>query len=173
MDSMSDTNRMREVRILVLGTCHEYQRFQQDNDANRHRIRREFETEICRIVESENIDLIAEEAGDDKAVAASLTAQGYPQSPQEPIAKKVSHNRCRHIDIRPPGDHGADDDYERKMVDFTVKHLGEAVKVLVIVGKDHRCSVARRFFERGFRTDTLQFPALALRVLKSCAQKRL
>jgi len=154
---MADDRSPVQVKFLVLGTGHEYQRYQRDNDAHRDQIRHKFGTTICEIIESERIELVAEEAGNDAAVADLLTAQGFPQGPVEPIAKQLSLNRCRHIDIRPPGDHGTDEDYEQRMLSLIIAEVREATSILVIVGEDHRMSVAQRLSEKGFKTESCQF----------------
>jgi hypothetical protein len=54
------------VRVLVIGTQHEFQR-QQDTSGEREKTRAEFDKRVREIIEKRKIGLIAEEAGDDTA----------------------------------------------------------------------------------------------------------
>lgn len=107
----------RKVDALVIGTGHEYQRHQDKVDAS-ERIRAALEKRIREIISDRKIDLIAEEAGDDKEVWTALKEQEKKDfevlgaliegteivgEPTQTIAKIVAVEcRVTHIDIRPP-----------------------------------------------------------------------
>src|SRR5271167_3695201 len=59
---------------LVIGTCHEYQRHQDKVEAS-EQIRAALERRIRKIISDHKIDLIAEEAGNDKEVWTALKEQ--------------------------------------------------------------------------------------------------
>jgi hypothetical protein len=106
-----------EVAVLVIGTCHEYQRHQ-DANADREKVRNDFEQVIRATVAERGISLIAEEAGNKEEVQAQLKADEAKTSafdvlfagtkaadePQDTIAKLVADELLggNHIDIRPP-----------------------------------------------------------------------
>jgi hypothetical protein len=61
----------KQIRVLVIGTDHNIQRHQ-DADAKLEKVRTEFEKFLCEVIEKEEIDLVAEEAGDDKQALENL-----------------------------------------------------------------------------------------------------
>ena len=103
---------------LVIGTCHEYQRHQDKVEASAQ-IRAALDKRVRTIVSDNKIDLIAEEAGNDKEVWTVLKEQEKERfqqilgaliqgteivsEPTQTIAKIVA-DACHitHIDIRPP-----------------------------------------------------------------------
>src|SRR5271168_3858767 len=64
MEEKPDSNKMR---VLVIGTQHEFQRHQ-DSEEDRRQVRIEFEALLRRVIKERSVTLIAEEAGDDYAV---------------------------------------------------------------------------------------------------------
>jgi len=65
----------RQVKIIVIGTRHEYQRYEPDNDPAMDRVRRDFEAMLLAIIASRHVELVAEEAGNN--------------APQEPMGLQV------------------------------------------------------------------------------------
>jgi|HubBroStandDraft_6_1064221.scaffolds.fasta_scaffold164619_2 hypothetical protein len=65
-DSSSETA-SKEIRAVVLGTYHEFQRHQ-DTSADRERVRADYENLLRKMIEERKVTLVAEEASDDKAV---------------------------------------------------------------------------------------------------------
>jgi len=61
----------KQIKVLVIGTDHNIQRHQ-DADAKLEKVRTEFEKFLCEVIEKEEIDLVAEEAGDDKQALENL-----------------------------------------------------------------------------------------------------
>ncbi len=107
----------KKVDALVIGTSHEYQRHQDKMEAS-EQIRATLEKRIREIISERTIDLIVEEAGNDKEVWIALKEQEKKDSealgvliegteivsePAQTIAKIVA-DECRvtHIDMRPP-----------------------------------------------------------------------
>jgi hypothetical protein len=123
--------------VLVIGTRHEYL-------ANRA------------------VDVIAEEAGNDEAVAAMLTHLGFPQGPKEPIARQEARGAqrdCRHCDIRPQGGEAmTQQQYEEAMCAAALRFAEGAHSMVVIIGEDHRQYVARRLITAGFDVESARFP---------------
>jgi hypothetical protein len=60
-----------EIKVLVIGTRHEYQRHQ-DTMPDREKVRAEFDKFLRAAIEEQKIDLVVEEAGDDTAVWKNL-----------------------------------------------------------------------------------------------------
>jgi hypothetical protein len=69
-DPLSETSG-KEIRAVVVGTHHEFQRHQ-DSSANREQVRAELDYRLRQIIVEQKIDLIAEEAGDDEAAWKEL-----------------------------------------------------------------------------------------------------
>jgi hypothetical protein len=167
--------------VLVVGTCHEYQRHQ-DNGPEREKIRADFEKLIRTTVDERGIDLITEEAGNDKEVHAQLKADeaktaafnilfaetNAVHKPQPTIAKIVADEvlHGNHIDIRPPGATPLEKEADAKliaerdtaMVAKIVDGLGQATRVLVICGERHRAGLTTHLKNRGWLAESRKFP---------------
>lgn len=161
---------------LVIGTCHEYQRHQDKVEASAQ-IRAALEKRIRDIISGNKIELIAEEAGNDKEVWTALKEQEKKDSeilgaliqgteivsePTQTIAKIVA-DECRiaYIDIRPPKA-GEMKVCERDaaMGEKIISSLGTATRLLVIVGRDHEPGVAEFLSEHGFTVASESVPVL-------------
>jgi len=167
--------------VLVVGTYHEYQR-RQDNSPERKKIRDDFEKLIRTTVGERGIDLIAEEAGNDKEVHAQLKADeakttefntlfaemNAVDEPQPTIAKIVAGEilNGNHIDIRPAGATPSGQEVDGKliaerdtaMVAKIVEGVGSATSVLVICGEKHRAGLTTRLESRGWQAESRKFP---------------
>jgi pheromone shutdown protein TraB len=163
------------VKVLVIGTDHAIQRHQHADPA-RETLRVEFETRLRQIINKRKIDLIVEEAGDDKAVWEQLKrdeemAEVFSglygdvktaDSPVSTIAKKLSdehHGGMKHVDIRVDAEKMPKvEDRDEAMVAKTLEELGPANSVLVIVGEGHRAGVAERLAKKGLFVESLRLP---------------
>jgi pheromone shutdown protein TraB len=159
--------------VLVIGACHEYQRHQ-DADAERERIRGDFENLIRAKIAEGGIGLIAEEAARDEQVHAQLQDDAakshefdglFPavvSEPQETIAKLLADELLKgnYADIRPPNaDKMTIPERDEAMATKTMKSLGSVKSVLVICGERHRAGLARHLVDRGLRlAESLRFP---------------
>jgi len=159
---------------LVIGTCHEYQRHQDKVEAS-EQIRAALERRIRKIISDHKIDLIAEEAGNDKEVWTALKEQEEKDSeilgaliqgteilsePTQTIAKIVA-DECHitRIDIRPPkAAEMKASERDAAMGEKIISSLGTATRVLVIVGRDHEPGVAEFLAETGFTVASESFP---------------
>ena len=150
--SENDSEPKPDAAVLIIGTCHEYQRHQ-DANAEREGIRREFEQLIRASIVGKSITLIAEEAGKNEEVHAQLRADEAKtpsdlavlfnetkavDDPPATIAKIVADeflNR-NHVDIRPPNaDRMTIAQRDKAMATKTIESLGSAKNVLVICGE--------------------------------------
>jgi pheromone shutdown protein TraB len=180
---VSDAGVRNATTVLVIGTCHEYQRHQ-DNSAEREKVRAELEKLIRTIVSEKGIDLIAEEAGNDDQVHAQLKADEAKtpeelkilfaetkavDKPQPTIAKIVADEilNGNHVDIRPAGadplapdaDANLISERDTVMAAKIVDGLGSArSSVLVICGGRHRAGLTTHLTERGWLAASRQFP---------------
>jgi pheromone shutdown protein TraB len=165
----------KQIRVLVIGTEHPIQRYQ-DASAERKLFRDEFDKRLRQIIKDRDIDLIAEEAGDDtevwkrlkqeeEAVGKWVEAFGGGKTVDAPvptIAKKIANERpgeVRHDDIRTP--HAEDMSIEERDAAMAAKVkeiLGDADSILVIVGEDHRAGVVQRLNGEGLSVECLHFP---------------
>ena len=159
---------------LVIGTCHEYQRHQDKVEASAQ-IRAALEKRIRNIISNDKIELIAEEAGNDKEVWTALKEQEKKDSeilgaliqgteivsePTQTIAKIVA-DECHiaHIDVRPPK--AAEmkvPERDTAMGQKIIGSLGSATSVLVIVGQAHQPGVAKFLADAGFSVTTESLP---------------
>jgi pheromone shutdown protein TraB len=170
---MADTAKNKS-KALVIGTKHQYQRHQ-DTNAGHQQVRARFEERLRQVIDAEDIDLIAEEAGDDTAVWEHLKRQDEllgeyikyfggktVDSPVPTIAKKIADERpgeLRHVDIRAPN--AAEMSMEERdeaMVRKVMEVLGNADSVVVIVGENHRAGVAQRLSESRLDVKSFHFP---------------
>jgi hypothetical protein len=165
------------VAVLVVGTVHELQRHQ-DIDQGREKLRNDWDNKVRRIIDEHKIDFIAEEAGDDhKAwkdlkqgdeVAAAFGAlfdDGIKivDHPAPPIAKVIADElKIRHedidVDIRADEDPEKVEERSEAMTKNIVDGLGDAKRVLVIVGHDHLNGIAERLRKRNFDARVCGFP---------------
>jgi pheromone shutdown protein TraB len=166
----------KEVVALVIGTCHEYQRHQ-DTVEGSEQIRAMLEKRIREVISDKKIDLIAEEAGNDKevwnalkeqekmdfeALGALLEGTEIVNEPTQTIAKIVA-DECHftHIDIRPPNaDKMTVLERDVAMGEKIVGSRGSATRVLVIVGQAHQPGVAEFLANADFLVATESFPAV-------------
>jgi pheromone shutdown protein TraB len=164
----------KEIMVLVIGTRHEFQRHQ-DQMADREKLRAEFEELLRVLIDERGISLIAEEAGDDRAVwehlrqeeeAVGQFAEAFGgrvgDNPVATIAKQIAGERpadITHIDIRAPNaEKMTIEQRDEAMAAKIMEVLGIAERALVIVGEDHRLGVVRRVKEKGPTVESLRFP---------------
>jgi pheromone shutdown protein TraB len=160
-----------------MGTSHEYQRHQ-DRVEISEQIRAALEKRIREIISNDKIELIAEEAGNDKEVWTALKEQEKKDSeilgaliqgteivsePTQTIAKIVA-GECHitHIDVRPPK--AAEmkvPERDTAMGQKIIGSLGSATRVLVIVGHAHQPGVAKFLADAGFAVATDSLPEVA------------
>jgi hypothetical protein len=135
----------RQVTIIVIGTRHDNQRYEPDNDPAMDRVRRDFEAMLLAIIASRHVELVAEEGNNES---------------QEPMGLQVcrKYQLCRHIDIRPPrGEHMNPQQYEEEMFRRTAEALGDATVVVVICGGDHVGRLSNRFSDAGLQVESRSF----------------
>ncbi len=165
----------KKKRVLVIGTDHAYQR-RQDTIPDRKPIRDQFEERLRGVIEEHDVEVIAEEAGDDTAVwehlkqedeacgkLAELFGGGKTvDAPVPTIAKQIADERpgeLEHLDIRAPN--AAEMSVEQRdeaMATKVMEVLGEADSIVVIVGEDHRQGVAQRLSESDLAVKSFHFP---------------
>jgi pheromone shutdown protein TraB len=164
-----------QIKVLVIGTQHEFQRHQ-DTMADREKVRAEFEELLRRVIDERGISLIAEEAGDDRAVWEQLRqeeealgefAEAFGgrvgDNPVPTIGKQIADDRpaeITYVDIRAPNaDKMTIEQRDDVMAAKTMEVLGIAERVLVIVGEDHRSGVVQRLKDKGLIVDdSFRFP---------------
>jgi hypothetical protein len=160
--------------VLIFGTGHEYQRHQDKVEASKE-ARTKFEQRIREIVSERKIELIAEEAGDDKSVWAALKERQkrdfemlgpliegteIVDQPVQTIAKTVAdESRLPHVDIRPPrANEMKISERDAAMCEKILESFGSASRVLAIVGGDHQKGIAKLLSEAGFNVAVESFP---------------
>jgi pheromone shutdown protein TraB len=161
--------------VLVIGTQHEYQ-LRQDTIPGRKPTRDRFEQRLRGVIEEQDVELIAEEAGDDTAVWEHLKQEDEAcrefaelfgggktvDAPVPTIAKQIADERpgdLEHVDIRAPN--AAEMSIEQRdeaMAGKVMEVLGTADSIVVIVGEDHRAAVAQRLSENGLAVKSFHFP---------------
>ncbi len=165
----------KPIRVLVIGTDHAIQRHQ-DKNAERQLQRAEFDKRLRQVIEGRDIDLIAEEAGDDaevwkrlkqeeEAVGKFAEAFGGGKTVDAPVpttAKKIADERpggLRHVDIRAPNAKTLSIEERDAAMTAKVKEiLGDADSILVVVGEDHRAGMVQRLTGEGMDLECLHFP---------------
>jgi hypothetical protein len=174
-DQIKEAWHRARVRVLIIGTSHEFQRHQ-DTEEGREKVRADFATLLRSLVKEHNITLIAEEAGDDKAVWELLKKEeeavgefveafggGRVASEPVPTIARIIGNehsgRVRHVDIR------ADatklplvEERDEAMASKVVQILESAESLLVIVGEEHRVGVSARLEKQGLAVKSITFP---------------
>jgi len=172
---MPENAATKEIRILVIGTRHEFQRHQDTAEA-RIKVRVNFEGLLRQLIKERSVTLVAEEAGDDHAVWEFLKAEEEAlgefaeafgggrtvNSPVSTIAKNLADEhsgQVRHADVRM----NADDlplveQRDEAMASKIIEILGTARSVLAVVGEDHREGVAQRLREQGLLVESFRFP---------------
>jgi hypothetical protein len=167
----------KKITVLVIGTRHEFQRHQ-DRMPARVKVRAELDQRLREIIKERKIDLIAEEAGDDKAVWENLR-KGEPgeelanrlfgegsatvASPVPTIAKSIAgESGVKHedIDVDVRADERDPESIKKRdeaMANHIFKILGNADNVLVIVGEQHRASVTERLKKEGLLVESARF----------------
>jgi hypothetical protein len=165
-----------EMRVIVVGVNHRVQRVPPDDTHADQASRARFEASLLAVIAREQVDFIAEEAGDDEEVArelqreadlwAQFTQEPPPRVlPQQTLVRQVAGRTIgtrRYADIRPPSadfprGQGRPREYERSMFDRTLLEAGEANNVLVICGVDHREPLGQLFRSQGFETEDHDF----------------
>src|SRR6267378_830537 len=125
----------------------------------------QFDKRLRDIIKNEDVEVIAEEAGDDTAVweqlkqedeacgddLAELFGGKTVEAPVSTIATQIADERPGelHADIRAPN--AAEMSIEQRdetMVAKVMELLGTADSAVVIVGEDHRAGVAQRISEK-------------------------
>src|SRR2546421_9389003 len=165
----------KQIKVLVIGTEHPIQRHQ-DTSAERKCVRDEFDKRLRQIIKDRNIDLIAEEAGNDTEVWKHLTQDDervgeYAEAfggfktvaaPVPTIAKEIADEHpaeLRHVDIRAPNAEKLSiEERDAAMAAKSKEILGDADNIIVIVGEDHRKGVAQRLKDEGMSVECLHFP---------------
>jgi pheromone shutdown protein TraB len=165
----------KKKRVLVIGTRHEYQR-RQDTIPDREPMRDRFEQRLREVIEELDVELIAEEAGDDTAVWEHLKQEDEAcgefaelfgggktvEAPVSTIAKQIAEEQddeLEHVDIRAPN--AAEMSIEQRddaMAAKIMEVLGEADSIVVIVGEAHRQGVAQRLSENDLDVESFCFP---------------
>jgi len=164
------------VAVLVIGTCHEYQRHQ-DRVEEREKVRADFGRLLRRTIVERAVNLIAEEAGDDKEAFDRLKADEAKTPPelqvlfvgtegvdvpQSTIAKLIADEHrgsLTHVDIRPlHADEMTIDESDDAMAAKVMEILGPATSVLVICGKKHRAGLSSRLQGRRLDVKSQYFP---------------
>jgi len=139
-------------------------------------IRDQFEKRLRDIIKKEDVEVIAEKAGDDTAVweqlkqedeacgddLAELFGGKTVEAPVSTIATQIADERpgeLEHVDIRAPN--AAEMSIEQRdetMVAKVMELLGTADSAVVIVGEDHRAGVAQRISEKDLAVKSVCFP---------------
>ena len=165
----------KQTKVLVIGTNHNIQRHQ-DTNAELEVVRAEFEKLLRRVIKERNVNLIAEEAGDDTEVWKSLKkeeealgkfAEAFGggkivDAPVPTIAKKIEDEQpgeLRHDDIRALNAEKLTVKERDAAMAAKVKEIaGGADCIVVIVGEDHFEGVAKRLKDEGMSVECLHFP---------------
>ena len=166
---------VKKKKVLVIGTDHAYQRHQ-DTVPDRKPIRDHFEERLRDIIEEHDVEIIAEEAGDDAAVwehlkqideaggeFAELFGGGKTvDAPVPTIGKQIADERpaeLKHVDIRAPNAANMSiEERDAAMAAKVMEVLGEVDSIVVIVGEGHRAAVAQRLSENDLDATSFQFP---------------
>jgi pheromone shutdown protein TraB len=168
----------KQIKVLVIGTGHEYQRHQ-DTMPDREKVRAEFDKFLGRIIKERNIDLVAEEAGDDTAMWENLKrndelvgefAEAFGGSgsrtvdkPVPTIARTIADEyRVKHADVdvdvrAKENDAESIKRRDETMTEKILKVLGTTENVLVIVGDAHRAGVVQRLMGEGLSVECVHF----------------
>jgi hypothetical protein len=158
----------KQIKVLVVGINHNIQRHQ-DIVPELEKVRADFERFLREIIEKDEIDLVAEEAGDDTTVWKKLilldVLQEIVDSPASPIAKTIADKYgVRHedvdVDVRVVDKNDLESIEKRSdaMTEKILKVLGAADRVLVIVGELHRPDVVQRLEEKDMSVECMHFP---------------
>jgi len=164
----------KQIKVLVIGTDHAIQRHQ-DTNAELEALRVEFEKVLRQLIKEREIDLIAEEAGDDAEVwkrlkqeeeALGKFAEAFGggktvDHPVSTIAKQIADERpgeLRQVDIRAPNAEKLSiKERDAAMAAKIMEILGDADSILVIVGEKHRAGVVQRLKAEDMSVDCMQF----------------
>jgi hypothetical protein len=165
----------KQTKVLVIGTNHSIQRHQ-DTNAELEVARAEFEKLLRRVIKERNVNLIAEEAGNDTEVWKSLKqeeeavgrfAEAFGggkivDAPVPTIANQIEDEQpgeLRHDDIRAPNAEKLTIKKRDAAMAAKVKEIaGGADSIVVIVGGDHCEGVAERLKAEGMSVECLHFP---------------
>jgi hypothetical protein len=168
-----------QIKVLVIGTRHEFQRHQ-DTMPDREKVRDDFEKFLRGAIKERKIDLVAEEAGDDTTVWEQLRrddelagefANAFGgigsktvDNPVSTIARIIA-NECgaRHadVDVDVRANENNVESIRKRDEAMTAKilnALGAAERVLVIVGEAHRAGIAQRLTDEGMGVECMRFP---------------
>jgi pheromone shutdown protein TraB len=166
----------KQIKVLVIGTDHAIQRHQ-DTNTELEALRVEFEKLLRQLIKEREIDLIAEEAGDDTKMY-ELLRQDEEATPPEleilfegseivdhpvsTIAKQIADERpgeLRHVDIRAPNAEKLTITERDAAMAAKVREIaGDADSIVVIVGEDHRAGVVERLKGQGMTVESMSFP---------------
>jgi hypothetical protein len=171
----------KQIKVLVIGTKHELQRHQ-DTIPEREEDRAEFDKRLRQIIKDQKIDLIAEEAGDDKEEWKRLKQDEKATPPEleelfkgteavdhtvSTIAKQIADDRpgdLRHEDVDVDVRVVDEDDLEsikkrsEAMIEKILKVLEGSERAVVIVGELHHKDVVQRLKGQGMSVECLCFP---------------
>jgi NACalpha-BTF3-like transcription factor len=175
---MAEMTVKKPTKVLVIGTRHELQRHQ-DTIPGREKLRVEFDKWLRQIIKQEKIDLIAEEAGDDKEELERLKQDEKATPPEleelfegteavdhpvSTIAKKIANDEVRHedvdVDVRVVSEDDIKSIKERSdaMIEKILKALAGSERPVVIVGELHHIDVIQRLVHEGMDVESLHFP---------------
>jgi pterin-4a-carbinolamine dehydratase len=166
-----------DVSAVVVGTRHEIQRHQ-DTIPDRELVRGAFDQRLRHIIKENKIDLIAEEAGDDKATWERLkqddemAAQfgglfeddATVDSPVPTIAKTIGDEygvKYSDVDVDVRAEEHDLKSIEKRdeaIAEKIRRVVGTEKRVLVIVGEAHRAGIAERLKKAGLSVESFRFP---------------
>jgi hypothetical protein len=164
----------KQTRVLVIGSNHNIQRHQ-DTNTELEVARAEFEKLLRQLIKGRNVNLIAEEAGDDTEVWKPLKQEEEAlgefaevfgggeivDAPVPTIAKKIADEppgELRHVDIRALNAKELSiEERDAAMAAKVREVVGDTDSILVIVGEDHRVGVAKQLKAEGMSVECLHF----------------
>jgi len=175
---MAETAKGKKIRVVVIGTDHANQRHQ-DTDDELEKRRAKFDQHLRKFIKE--VDLVAEEAGDDTEVwkglkekeqkdradlgeLSKLFDKGIVDGPVGTIAKTIADElKVRHedVDVDIRADESDPESIEKRSDAIAAKILDvleDAERVLVIVGEKHRADIEQRLKEKGLSVKSFEFP---------------
>lgn len=157
-------------RALIIGLDHAIQRKHPDEGPELEKTRVVFENALRRVIQERSVQLLAEEAGDDIAVATELQKEQntwadatgqLPKKiePQPTVAKRLAlgNSLIKYVDVRPPGQKTTDEEYEGEMLSGILEAVGSAESILVLCGEGHRAGLSKLLSSRGLEVEDRPF----------------
>jgi hypothetical protein len=152
---------------IVVGLDHALQRAHPEEGAEVEANRVSLRNATRRLIHEQRVSLIAEEAGNDREVAAKLQQEldefysfGGFKAPrvreQRTFAADVAaeSQSCWHVDIRPRGAKTNDADYERAMAGQTLAKAKPDEVILLLCGERHRQSMVELLQQKGSKAES-------------------